>query len=86
MKTAMEALDTNQTEQTLKDNPAKPRSSLMRYVAAAVLLAIVYFLSSLTPAEPGLNSFQIAPSFIIFWLAGGGITLALLGVAARKGS
>ncbi|MEH6571420.1 MAG: hypothetical protein V7709_20220, partial [Halioglobus sp.] len=79
MKTAIETLSTDKTEHTLQNSPAKPRSVLMRYVAAAVLLAIVYFLSSLTPAEGGVNSFQIAPSFILFWLAGGGITLALLG-------
>ena len=86
MKTEIGALNTNQTEHTVQNNPAKPRSVLMRYVAAGVLLAMVYFLSSHTPAEAGLNSFQIAPSFIVFWLAGGGITLALLGVAARKNS
>lgn len=86
MKTAIEALSTSQTEQALQNSPAKPRSGLMRYVAAGVLLAIVYFLSNLAPAEPGVNSFQIAPSFILFWLAGGGITLALLGFAARKNS
>ena len=86
MKTAIETLSTNETEHTLQNTPAKSRSALMRYVAAAVLLAIVYFLSNLTPAEPGVNSFQIAPSFILFWLAGGGITLALLGFAAKKNS
>ena len=85
MKTASELFRAEHNQPTTEDS-GQGHSSRMRYVMVAVLIVMAYLLSSWIPAESESGSFSIVPALLLFWLAGGGITLALLTIAAKKNS
>ena len=69
------------------DNPSnhvQKHSAGARYILAIALLLVVYLLSSWNTGETESLSFSIAPSFMLFWLAGGSLTLGILALAAKK--
>lgn len=87
MKPATEVLSSQSNEHSISsDSQVNQPNSVARYTVVAMLLTIVYFLSSWTPAEPDVISFSAVPSFLLFWLGGGAITLGLLALAAKKRS
>ena len=58
-----------------------------RYFLSVVLIAAMYLLSSWALAdEPATPSFTLTTGFLFFWLAGGCITLIVLGFSAKKSS
>jgi len=79
-----EALNTQPPQQDTSANQDKKRSERVRYVLAIALLAVVFLVSSWSPAEADSMSLSIAPSFLLFWLAGGSLTLGILARAAKK--
>ncbi len=84
MKSAANIFDFNRSRDTQVDNQEHNHTARGRYILVAILLAIVILLSSLTPAGPEAFSLHISSGFVLFWLAGGAITLTLLTLAARK--
>jgi len=84
MKIAANSLNTDHSENMQDHTQTENRSARTRYILVAVLLAVVYLLSHWTPADSGILPSHIGSGFILFWLAGGGITLALLAQAAKK--
>ncbi len=81
MKTTAEVLSTRSSEDETPES-----SGLARYLLAVILLAVVYIISSWTPAESETTSLPILSAFLVFWIGGGITTLALLAMAARKNS
>ncbi|MFT4826294.1 MAG: hypothetical protein ACI9A2_003885 [Halioglobus sp.] len=79
-----EVLNTQAPQNTEPSNQEQKRSASLRYVLAVALLLVVYFISSWSPAESESMSLSIAPGFLLFWLAGGSLTLGILAKAAKK--
>jgi esterase/lipase superfamily enzyme len=84
MKITADSFSTQHSEHAPDHHQAQKHAARTRYILVAVLLAIVYMLSSWTPADSNLLTSHIGSGFVVFWLAGGGITLGLLALAARK--
>ena len=84
MKITADSIGTGHTEHKQNHTQAENHSVRTRYILVAILLAVVYLLSNWTPADSGIFPSHIGSGFILFWLAGGGITLALLAQAAKK--
>jgi hypothetical protein len=85
MKAVTEVFSSQQKKQgTSISSKTTPPKRVARYLVVATLLTVVYHLSSWTPTEPDLISFSAVPSFIVFWLGGGVITLGLLALAAKR--
>jgi hypothetical protein len=84
MKNTANSLNTEHSHQSQDRNEAEHRSLRTRYILVAILLATVYILSHLTAADTGTVTRHIGSGFVLFWLAGGGITLAFLAQAAKK--
>mgnify|MGYP000088384007 CR=1 FL=1 len=80
-----DALGTHAPQNTTPSNPMYRNSASGRYVLASALLLVVYLVASWSPAESSM-SLGIAPSFALFWLAGGSLTLGILARAAKKDS
>jgi len=83
MKSVVEGISTKHSTLTTPDNQAHGRSSRIHYILVAVLLGLVFLISSGFPTAPDTVSFSIGSGFLFFWLGGGLITLALLTKAAK---
>ena len=79
-----EALGTPAPQHATPSNQAKKHSASARYILAFALLLIVYIISSWSATESESASLSIGPSFLLFWLAGGSLTLGILARAAKK--
>ena len=84
MKNTADSIGLEHPEHKQSHTQAENHSVRTRYILVAILLAVVYLLSNWTPADSGISPSHIGSSFILFWLAGGGITLAFLAQAAKK--
>lgn len=80
----VETLNTQTPQEITPQNQAQKHSASIRYGLAIALLVVVYLVSSWNPAETESMSLGITPSFMLFWLAGGSLTLGILARAAKK--
>jgi len=84
MKSAAEVFGFHHSEHAPLDKQAHNHPMRSRYILVTILLAVVYLLSTLIAAGGEGFSINIGLGFIVFWLAGGAITLTLLTLAAKK--
>ena len=83
MKIAAETYSTENSEKAPSHNQVHNHAARNRYVVVAVLLVMVYLLSSWNPAETETTSLHLGSGFLLFWIMGGVITLAILMVFAK---
>lgn len=85
MKSAIEHTESLHTNHTPSGDQPHGRSGRIHYILVAVLLAVVFLLSTWVASAP--NTFsppQAWSGFALFWLTGGIVTLLLLTLAARR--
>ena len=83
MKIAAETYSTENSGKAPSHNQVHNHAARNRYVVVAVLLALVYLLSSWSPAETETTSLHLGSGFLLFWIMGGVITLAIVMVFAK---
>ena len=83
MKSATEHLESPHSEHTPTDNHTDGRSSRIHYILVAVLFVLAYLISKWLASTPGSVSVDFLSDLLLFWLAGGLITLGLLASAAK---
>ena len=83
MKSATEHLESSLGKHTPTGNHTDGRSSRIHYILVAVLFVLAYLVSNWSASAPSSVSVDFMSDLLLFWLAGGLITLGLLAFAAK---